>query len=116
MLGVCEVQVGEATALFCNQSDVDNCCHKNVIVAPQAPGCGGHCMRGASGICDLAFFCHVPVGIDLCEALPLFWKVFDGEDCRYRADWDAGTAVNAFIGIDVKLRCSRKLTFVFSWM
>src|SRR5690349_25027652 len=81
-----------------------------------APGCGGHCMRGASGICDLAFFCHVPVGIDLHEALPLFWKVFQGEDCRYRADRDAGTAVNAFIGIDVKLRCGRKLTFVFSWM
>jgi hypothetical protein len=37
MPGVCEVksglQVGEATALFCNQSDVNNCCHKNVIVA-----------------------------------------------------------------------------------
>jgi len=36
-------------------------------------------MGGASGICDLAFFCHVPVGIDLREALPLFWKVFDGK-------------------------------------
>jgi hypothetical protein len=37
MLGVCEVksglQVGEAKALFGNQSDVNNCCHKNVIVA-----------------------------------------------------------------------------------
>lgn len=62
------------------------------------------------------FLCHVPVGIDLREALPLFWKVFDREDCRYRADWDAGTAVNAFIGIDVKLQRSRKLAFVFSWM
>ena len=59
---------------------------------------------------------YVPVRIDLREARPLFWKVFDGEDCRYRADWDAGTAVNAFIGIDVELRCSRKLAFVFSWM
>src|SRR5882762_11106512 len=68
------------------------------------------------GTLRFSFFCHVPVGIDLREALPLFWKVFDGEDCRYRADWDAGTAVNAFIGIDVKLRCSRKLAFVFSWM
>src|SRR6266436_7149598 len=77
---------------------------------------GGPCNGGASGICDLAFFCHVPVGIDLREALPSFWKIFDGEDCRYRADWDAGTAVNAFIGIDVKLRCSRKLGFVFTWM
>jgi hypothetical protein len=73
-------------------------------------------MGGASGLCDLAFFCHVPVGIDLREALPLFWKVFDGEDCRYRADWDAGTAVNAFFGIDVKLTCSRKLSFVFTWV
>ena len=37
MLGVCEVksglQVGEAKAFFCDQSDVNNCCHKNVIVA-----------------------------------------------------------------------------------
>ena len=61
-------------------------------------------MGGASGVCDLAFFGHIPVRIDLREARPLFWKVFDGEDCRYRAGWDAGTAVNAFIGIDVKLR------------
>jgi hypothetical protein len=40
MLGVCEVksglQVGEAKALFCNQSDVNNCCHKNVIIAPRS--------------------------------------------------------------------------------
>src|SRR6266436_1487965 len=37
-------------------------------------------MGGASGLCDLAYFCHVPVGID------------------------------------VKLRCSRKFAFVLSWM
>jgi len=50
-LGVCEVksglQVGEAKALFCSPSDVNNCCHKNVIVASHswrtlaAVGCGG---------------------------------------------------------------------------
>jgi hypothetical protein len=41
MLGVCEVksglQVGAAKALFCNQSDVNNCCHKNVIDSRIAP-------------------------------------------------------------------------------
>jgi len=51
MLGVCEVksglQHGEATALSCSQSDVNNRCHKNVIVASHygptltAVGCGG---------------------------------------------------------------------------
>jgi hypothetical protein len=71
-------------------------------------------MGGPSGVCDLVFFCHVPVRIDLREARPLFWKVFDGEDRRYRADWDAGAAVNAFIWIDVKLWRRRKLAFVFS--
>jgi predicted nucleic acid-binding protein len=37
MLGVCELksglQVGEAKAFFCNQSDVNNCCHNNELAS-----------------------------------------------------------------------------------
>jgi len=37
---VCDVksglQLGEATALFRNQSDVNNCCRKNGMVAPRS--------------------------------------------------------------------------------
>src|SRR5271170_3285792 len=43
------------------------------------------------------------VGVDGGVAGPLFRQVFEGEDGGYRADGDAGAAVDAFDGIDVEL-------------
>jgi Phytanoyl-CoA dioxygenase (PhyH) len=40
--------------------------------------------------------------VDLGVFLPLFREVVEGEDCRNRAHWDAGAAIDALNGVDIK--------------
>src|SRR5271155_4535560 len=48
--------------------------------------------------------------------LPLLRQVFNWEDRRHRADWDAGSAVNALGGVDVKLGLCSKVSLIFAWV
>src|SRR5277367_3884242 len=48
--------------------------------------------------------------------LPLLRQVFNWEDSRSRANWDAGSAVNALGGMDVKLGLCSKVSLIFAWV
>src|SRR5271170_4842215 len=54
--------------------------------------------------------------VDLRKMLPLIRQVFNWEDRRHRANWDAGSAVNALGGMDVKLGLCSKVSLIFAWV
>lgn len=43
------------------------------------------------------------VSIDLRIVGPLFWEIFEHENSCHRADWNASTAVNALLWVDIEL-------------
>src|SRR5581483_4245976 len=61
-------------------------------------------VRGSTGQLPPAKLFLVVLGILFREMLPFFRQVIQGEDSRDRADRHAGTAVDAFHGIDVEHR------------
>src|SRR5690242_14529959 len=70
------------------------------------------------GACNAQLFPSfgVPIGVDWCEAGPLLRQIFESKNGGYRTNGDACAAIDAFGGMDVKLRFGGEFRLILARM